>query len=60
LFIYFCYVVYGNKTVSDEDDNNGKGKGKFEWKLVSEYENIEQPWQGMMFSSIDELFSYYR
>jgi hypothetical protein len=62
LFIYFCCVVYGNKTISDEDNNNGKGKGKgkSKWKLVSEYENIEQPRQGMMFSSIDELFSYFR
>jgi hypothetical protein len=26
-FIYFC-VIDGNETVSDENDNNGKGKGK--------------------------------
>jgi hypothetical protein len=25
LFIYFC-VVDGNETISDEDNNNGKGK----------------------------------
>jgi hypothetical protein len=59
LFI-FCCVVDGNETVSDENDNNGKGKGKFEWKLVSDYENVEQLQQGMMFSSINELFSYSR
>ena len=69
LFIYFFFcVVDENETISDENDNNGKGKGKlenngkgrFEWKLVTDYENVEQPQRGMMFSSIDELFSYYR
>ncbi|XP_059431564.1 protein FAR-RED ELONGATED HYPOCOTYL 3-like [Corylus avellana] len=50
----------GNETIRDEDNNNGKGKGKSEWKLVSEDENVEQPQRGMTFSSIDELFSYYR
>jgi hypothetical protein len=70
LFIFFC-VVDGNEIVSDENDNNGKRKGKgksenngkgngmYEWKLITDYENVEQPQCGMMFSSIDELFSYY-
>ena len=68
VYLFICCVVDGNEIVSDENNNNGKGKGKsenngkgrFEWKLVTDYENVEQPQWGMMFSSIDELFSYYR
>ncbi|XP_059429193.1 protein FAR1-RELATED SEQUENCE 3-like [Corylus avellana] len=33
----------GNETIRDEDNNNGTSKGKSEWKLVSEDENVEQP-----------------
>jgi hypothetical protein len=57
LFCIFC-VVDGNEIVSNEDNNNDKGK--YEWKLVSEDENVEQPKRGMTFSSMEELFSYYR
>jgi hypothetical protein len=62
LFVYlfiFC-VVDGNEIVSSEDNNNDKGKGKYEWKLVSEDESVEQPKRGMTFSSMEELSSYYR
>jgi hypothetical protein len=62
LFVYlfiFC-VVDGNEIVSNEDNNNDKGKGKYEWKLVSEDESVEQPKRGMTFSSMEELSSYYR
>jgi hypothetical protein len=60
LFIYLFCVVDGNEIVSNEDNNNNKGKGKYEWKLVSEDENVEQSRRDMTFSSMEELFSYYR
>ena len=49
LFVYlfiFC-VVDGNEIVSSEDNNNDKGKGKYEWKLISEDESVEQPKRGL-------------
>jgi hypothetical protein len=57
--IFICLDRYGNETVAEQlKDSVDNCSSKL--KLVEDVENVEEPKNGMTFSSIEELHAYYR
>jgi hypothetical protein len=50
----------GIETVADEQLKDGVDNCSSKLKLIDEVKNVEEPKEGMLFGSIEELHEYYR
>jgi len=62
LFLIFFFNIYiaGNETVCDVESEDNDDNCKFDLKLIDGVEKLEEPKEGMIFNSLDELASHYR
>jgi hypothetical protein len=62
LFIYFHFVIdgNGNEIVADEQLNDSVVNCWFKAKLIDGDKLVEEPKNGMLFGSIEEVLDYYR
>jgi hypothetical protein len=52
--------IAGNETVADVELTDSVDNCSTEFKLIDEVENVKEPKEAMIFSSIEELSNYYR
>jgi len=57
---YSFFDIAGNKNVYDIVPEDNDVNCKNDMKLLDGVENVEEPKQGMIFNSLDELASHYR
>jgi hypothetical protein len=57
---FICFDIDGNETLYDVDSEDNEDNCKYDLKFIDGVENVEEPKEGMTFSSLDELLFYYR
>jgi hypothetical protein len=57
-FFFFFFFVDGNEIECNAESDDSDDK--CEYTLIDEDENVDKPKRGMAFSSLQEIFLYYR
>jgi hypothetical protein len=60
LFISFHFVIDGNEIVANDQLNDGVDNCRSKAKLIDGDKVVEEPKNGMLFGSIEEVVDYYR